>query len=144
MDFYSLYSGNFFYDAMYDTMFNTINSILPLIFFAIIDEDYNFDFTRADPNRKILLLLPDMYQQTRDSKPFNIIKLIVTTIISIIFAIIVTLIFNKSFIELIKNEKGDMISIYELSFYAYLASIIIHFFMVYIDTSLFNSIINAG
>ena len=141
LTFYSLYSGNFFYDEFYDSMFNTFVSILPLIVFSIIDEDYNPDFKRKDVDRKILLLLPDMYKQTRDSKPFNVIKYLLTSFISLIFAIIVSLIFNYSFKDIIKNEKGDISSIYELIFLTYLSMLIIHFFFVYIDTSLFNSIV---
>ena len=141
MDFYGLNSGNFFYDELYDSMFNTFISIFPLIVFSIIDEDYNLDCKKVDSDKKILLLLPDMYQQTRDSKPFNIIKFITTSIISVILALFVTLIFNNSFIETIKNERGDITSLYDLTFYVYLAVVIIHFFMIYLDTSLFNSII---
>ena len=141
LTFYSLYSGNFFYDEFYDSMFNTFVSILPLIVFSIIDEDYDPDFKRKDVDRKILLLLPDMYKQTRDSKPFNVVKYLVTSFISLIFAIIVSLIFNNSFKDIIKNEKGDISSIYELIFLTYISMLIIHFFFVYIDTSLFNSIV---
>ena len=42
---------------------------------------------------------------------------------------------------MIKNDKGDVSSLYELIYFTYLAVIIIHFFMIYIDSSLFNYII---
>ena len=142
MTFFSLYSGTFFYDEFYDSMFNTFVSILPLIVFSIIDEDYDPNYKKLDFKRKkkMSYLLPDMYQQTRDSKPFNVVKYIITTIISLIFSIFIFLIFNKSFTGIIKNKNGDVSSFYELIFFDYLAIIIIHFFMVYIDTSLFNLI----
>ena len=137
--FFNLYSGTFFYDEFYDSMFNTFVSIIPLIIFSIIDEDIDVDFQKYDrKQRKMMLyLLPDMYKQTRDSKPFNVIKYLLTSFISLIFAIIVSLIFNYSFKDIIKNEKGDISSIYELIFLTYLSMLIIHFFFVYIDTSLF-------
>ena len=138
--FYSLYSGIFFYDEFYDSMFNTFVSIFPLIVFSIIDEDYNPDF--KDKNyRNIKFLLPDMYKQTRDSKPFNLVKYIISNLIALILSIFINLIFINSFGEMIKNEKGDFSSIYELIFFTYLSVLIIHFFMVYIDTSLFNYIV---
>ena len=144
--FYSLYSGTFFYDELYDTMFNTIVSILPLIVFSIIDEDFdpNYDARNAlDYKRKVKMtyLLPDMYKQTRDSKPFNVIKYIITTILSFFITLFIFLIFKASFDGMIKNQSGDITSYYELIFFIYFAVIIIHFFMVFIDTSLFNYII---
>ena len=42
---------------------------------------------------------------------------------------------------MIKNINGDTSSSYELIFFTYLTIIIIHFFMVYIDTSFYNYII---
>ena len=142
ISFYSLFSGNFFYDEFYDSMFNTIVSIFPLIAFSIIDEDFNPDFSNNnDLRKKMGILLPEMYKQTRNSKPFNVIKFLVTTLICIIFDSIFFLIFKSSFFNMIKNQKGDTSSLYELIFYTYLAMIIIHFFMVYIDTSLFNYLV---
>ena len=115
--FSSLYSGSFFYDEFFDSMFNTFVSILPLITFSIIDEDFNPDFEfNASLKKKMGILLPEMYKQTRDSKPFNIIKFIITTFISLILAIIISLIFSNSFSGAIKNKEGDSSSLYDLIF----------------------------
>ena len=138
--FYSLYSGIFFYDEFYDSMFNTFVSIFPLIVFSIIDEDFNPDFKTKNYNY-IRFLIPDMYKQTRDSKPFNLVKYITSNLIALILSIVINLIFINSFNEMIKNEKGDFSSMYELIFFTYLSVLIIHFFMIYIDTSLFNYIV---
>ena len=141
-NFSSLYSGNFFYDEFYDSMFNTFVSILPLITFSIIDEDFNPNFEyNASLKKKMGVLLPEMYKQTRDSKPFNIIKYLITTFISLILAIIISIIFTNSFCWAIIDKNGETSSIYDLIFFTYLAIIIIHFFMIYTDSSLFNYII---
>ena len=121
-------------------MFNTFVSIIPLIVFSVIDEDYNPDFKEKDFNY-IRFLMPDMYKQTRDSKPFNLVKYITSNLIALILSIVISLIFTNSFKDMIKNEKGDFSSIYELIFFTYLYVLIIHFFMIYIDTSLFNYIV---
>lgn len=144
--FFSLYSGTFFYDELYDSMFNTIVSIIPLMTFSAIDEDFDPNYNTHNPldyKRKVKLtyLLPDMYKQTRDSKPFNVIKYIIIIIISFFLSIIIFFIFKASFDGMIKNKNGDITSYYELIFFAYLAVIAIHFFMVYIDTSFFNLIV---
>ena len=62
------------------------------------------------------VLLPEMYKQTRNSKPFNIIKYLTSTLISIIFDVIIFLIFKTSFSNMIKNERGDTASIMILFF----------------------------
>ena len=141
--FFSLYSGTFFYDEFYDSMFNTFVSIIPLILFSIIDEDIDLDFQNYDEKKKkwMLYILPDMYKNTRDSKPFNIIKYIICTFISIIYAILIFLLFSFVYIDMIKNKRGETITYYELIFHVYFSIVFIHFFMVYIDTSLFNYLI---
>ena len=142
MTFYSLYSGNFFYDEFYDSMFNTFVSILPIICFSVIDEDFNPDFYKDNSlKKKIGFLLPEMYKQTRDSKPFNVVKYLCTTLIALILDIIVFVTLKTSFTNTIKNAKGDISSIFELIFFTYLTVLITHFFMVYLDSSLFNYIV---
>ena len=133
--FFSLFSGNFFYDELYDTMFNTIISIIPLIAYSVLDEDIDFN------NEKYRDLFPDMYKQDRDSKPFNIIKYLVITFISFILSLILFSIFNISYFKMIRNSNGDPASFYDLIFNLYISIIFIHFFMVYIDSSLFNYLI---
>ena len=138
--FFNLYSGTFFYDEFYDSMFNTFVSIIPLIIFSIIDEDIDVDFQKYDrKQRKMMLyLLPDMYKQTRDSKPFNIIKYLVSTFLAVIYACLIFIFFNFSYIKMIRSGRGDTITYFELIFYTYFSIIFIHFFMVYIDSSFFN------
>ena len=67
--FYNLYSGTFFYDEFYDSMFNTFVSIIPLIAFSIIDEDIDVNFRNYHKTEGKMLpyLMPDIYSQTRDS-----------------------------------------------------------------------------
>ena len=133
--FFTLFSGIFFYDELYDTMFNTIISIIPLIAYSVLDEDINFN------NKEYSDFFPDMYKQARDSKPFNIIKYLVITFLSFIISLIIFSIFNISYFKMIKNSYGDSATIYDLIFNLYISIIIIHFFMVYIDSSLFNYLI---
>jgi magnesium-transporting ATPase (P-type) len=141
--FFSLYSGTFLYDEFYDSMFNTILSILPLILFSILDEDVDLDFQGYEEKKKkwMLYLLPSMYKQTRDSRPFNIVKYLICTFISVIYALFVFLFLSFSYIHMIKNIRGETITYFELIFYVYFSIIFIHFFMVYIDTSLINWLI---
>ena len=138
--FYNLCSGTFFYDEFYDSMFNTFVSIIPLIGFSIIDEDIDVNFKNYHKTEGKMLpyLLPDIYSQTRDSEPFNIVKYLICTVISIIYACLIYFFFNYVDIEMIKNKDGHVVTYYEIIFYVYFSIIFIHFFMVYIDTSYFN------
>jgi magnesium-transporting ATPase (P-type) len=110
-------------------------SIIPLIVFSVLDEDIDFS------NEKYRDLFPDMYKQDRDSKPFNIIKYLVITFLSFIISLILFSIFNISYLKMIRNSNGDPATFYDLIFNLYLSIIFIHFFMVYIDSSLFNYLI---
>ena len=138
--FFNLYSGTFFYDEFYDSMFNLFVSVLPLIIFSIIDEDIDLDFKNNNRKESKMLpyLMPDLYSQTRDSEPFNIVKYLFCTLISIIYACLIYLFFNYVSIDMIKNINGHAVTYYDIIFYVYFSIIFIHFFMVYIDTSYFN------
>ena len=141
--FFSLFSGTFFYEEFYDSMFNTFISIIPLIVFSVNDEDIDLDFEKYEEKKKkwLLYLLPDLYKQTRDSKPFNIIKYLICTFISIVYALLIFFFYNYIYIHMIKNNRGEIITYDEFSFNIYFSVIFIHFFMVYIDTSLFNLLV---
>ena len=141
--FFNLYSGTFFYDEFYDSMFNTFVSIIPLIVFSVIDEDIDLEFQKCDEKKKkwMLYLLPDLYKQTRDSKPFNLIKYIICAFISFIYAFEIFFFFSHMYIDMIMNSRGEIPSYYELIFNVYFSIIFIHFFMIYIDTSLFNYLV---
>ena len=138
--FYNLYSGTFFYDEFYDSMFNTFVSIIPLIAFSIIDEDIDVNFKNynSTEGKRLPYLMPDIYSQTRDSEPFNIVKYLICTVISILYACLIYFFFNYTDIEMIKNKSGHAVTYYEIIFYVYFSIIFVHFFMVYIDTSYFN------
>ena len=141
--FFNLFSGTFFYDEFYDAMFNTFVSIIPLIVYSIIEEDIDLDFKKYDEKKKkwMLYLLPDLYKQTRDSKPFNLVKYIICTFIAVLYAVGIFSFFSFMYINMIKNIRGDFVSYYELIFNVYFSIIFIHFFMIYIDTSLFNFLV---
>ena len=141
--FFSLYSGTFFYDEFYDSMFNTFVSTISLIVFSILDEDIDLDFKKYEEKQKkwLLYLLPSMYKETRDLKPFNIVKYLICTFISIIYSLFVFLFFSFSYIHMTKNMRGETITYFELIYYVYFSITFIHFFMVYIDTSLYNWLI---
>ena len=122
-------------------MVNTFFSIFPLIAFSVIDEDFNTDIIQKDFKSKISLLLPDMFKQTRDSKPFNLIKYIICNIIALILSILLFVVYYNTFKDAIKNGKVDVSSYYEFIFCTYISVLVIHFFMVYLDSSLINYII---
>ena len=142
-NFFTLYSGTFLFDEFYDSMFNTFVSIVPLVTYSVLEEDIDIDFIKNSKKEKIMMtyLLPDMYKQARDIKPLNVIRYCVITFLSLIMAIIFLGFFSISFKGMIKNSEGQVATFYELIFYLYFAIVATHFFMVYIDTSLFNYLV---
>lgn len=142
-NFFTLYSGTFLFDEFYDSMFNTFVSIVPLVTYSVLEEDIDIDFIKNSKKEKIMMtyLLPDMYKQARDIKPLNVIRYCVITFLSLIMAIIFLGFFSISFKDMVKNSEGQVATFYELIFYLYFAIVATHFFMVYIDTSLFNYLV---
>ena len=137
--FFSLFSGTFFYDEFYDSMFNTFVSIIPLIVFSVIDEDID-DFEKYEVKKRkwMLYLLPDLYKRTRDSKPFNIVKYIICIFISAFYAFVIFSFFSFIYFDMIKNIRGENATIYDFVFNIYFIIVLLHFFMIFIDTSLIN------
>jgi len=142
-NFFSLYSGTFLFDDFYHSMFNTFVSIVPLVTYSVLEEDIDIDFIKNSKKEKIMLtyLLPDMYKQARDIKPLNVIRYCVITFVSLIMAIIFLGLFVLTFNGTIKNNEGIVATFYELIFYLYFSIVATHFFMIYIDTSLFNYLV---
>ena len=135
--FYNLYSGALFFDSFYDSYFNTFMSIIPLIVYACCDTDFDPDFTKLKPKTKRMMsyLIPDIYAQTRDSRPFNLVKFIVVTALGIVFGLVILFVNTYSIKYMIINIDGHFSSFYELIFNDYMSCLIIHFITVFIDTS---------
>ena len=144
-NFFSLYSGTYLFDEFYDSMFNTFISIISLVTYSVLEEDIELDFNKTIYNKKekhmMNYLLPDMYKQARDIKPLNVIRYCVITFLSLIMALIFHGFFNYAFLNMIKNSNGSVATYYELIFYLYFSIVATHFFMIYIDTSLFNYLV---
>ena len=142
-NFFILYSGTFFFDEYYDSMYNTFISIISLVTYSVLEEDIDIDFNKYGKKEKVMMsyLLPDMYKQARDTKPLNIIRYLVIAFLSLIIGLILFGFFNISFLSMIKNSEGKVATFYELIFYLYFSTVAILLFMIYLDTSLFNYLV---
>ena len=142
---FTLYSGTYLYDEFYDSMFNTFITVISLATYSILDEDIELDFSKTKYYKKekdmMNYLLPDMYKEARDIKPLNVIRYCAITFLSLITALIFFGFFNYAFLDKIKNSQGSVVTLYELIFHLYFSIVFTHFFMVYIDTSLFNYLV---
>ena len=142
---FTLYSGTYLFDEFYDSMFNTFISIISLETYSILEEDIELDFnkTRYYKKEKDMMnyLLPDMYKQARDIKPLNVIRYGAITFLSLIMALIFYGFFNYAFLGMIKNSQGSVVTFYELIFHLYFSIVATHFFMIYIDTALYNYLV---
>ena len=142
---FTLYSGTYLFDEFYDSMFNTFISVISLVTYSILEEDIELDFSKTRYYKKekdmMNYLLPDMYKQARDIKPLNVIRYCVITFLSLIMALIFYGFFNYAFLDMIKNSQGSIVTFYEFIFYLYFSIVATHFFMIYIDTSLYNYLV---
>ena len=142
---FALYSGTYLFDEFYDSMFNTFISIISLMTYSVLEEDIELDFSKTRYYKKekdmMNYLLPDMYKQARDIKPLNVIRYCAITFLSLIMALVFYGFFNYAFLDMIKNSQGSVVTFYELIFYLYFAIVATHFFMIYIDTALYNYLV---
>ena len=140
--FDSGFSGGNYYDDYYSMAFNSFATIILLAVMEIFDEEFDPNFSDFTDKEKKLLpnLLPDIFKEYRDSYPFNIIKFIVILIFSIIFSYICYMVPKYSYLGNYygNNSMGYQYSFYDNSFVTYISILLIHYLMVFNDTSLFN------
>ena len=133
------FSGKNLYDDLYATGFNSYFTILPLTVYACIEEDFDADFTNYSPSDKIKLpyLLPDIYKEFRESKPFNVIKFIFIYVLGFFISCIFFLIPAFSFYKGTYGKRGITYSFWDVSWESLFTIIISHFFMIFQDTFLY-------
>ena len=134
--FYSEFGATYFYDDFYNMAKNSYIAILPILFFALFEEDINFD---KKDEKNLKYLLPDIYSETRDSLPFNQIKFFVIFIMGIFSSFPI---FYLNFFCLcdyqIYGKNGREFSILEPGLSIYLNSLIFHFYNIFLDTHYYN------
>ena len=133
------FSGQSLYDDLYSTGFNSYFTIIPLTVYACIEEDFDADFTNYSPSDKMKLpyLLPDIYKEFRESKPFNVIKFIFIYVLGVLISCIFFLIPAFSFYKGTYGMRGITYSFWDVSWNSLFTIIISHFFMIFQDTFLY-------
>ena len=138
----SCFSGGNYYDDYYTMGFNTFASVILLAIYEILEQDFDPNFSSFKEKDKSLLqsLLPDIFKEYRDSIPFNIIKFFTLFIISIIVSYLCYIIPIYSFDNNVygSNLMGYQYSFWDSSFVTYMSILFIHYFIILIDTSLYN------
>ena len=140
---HSCFSGGNYYDDYYTMGFNSFATVILLVVYEILHQDFDPDFNSFSDKEKNLLknILPDIFKEYRDSNPFNLLKFFVIFIISCLFSYLCYSIpiysFNNNFYG--ANLKGYQLSIWDASFVSYISILFIHYFIIFIDTYTFNS-----
>ena len=140
---YSWFSGGNYYNDYYTLGFNTLITVIPLCILAIIGEDFDPNFESfSDKERQLLFTFwPNIYKEYRDSNPFNVIKFLsifgISFILSFICYAIPIYSFRTNFYG--SGLKGYQYSFWDSSIITYLSIVLIHYFIILIDTLTFNS-----
>ena len=133
---FSHFSGRSLYDEWYTTAFNSFFTVIPIAVRAVTEEDFDANFTKftRSEKEKLPYLFPDIYKEFRESKPFNIIKFtfiyMIGFFISIVFFIIPAFSLYMNFYD----KRGYAYSFWDVSWESLFSIIVIHFYMVFIDT----------
>ena len=140
---YSLFSGGNYYNDYYTMGFNTFITVIPLCAVAILDEEFDPKFEDfSDKERQLLFtFFPNIFKEYRDSYPFNILKFFTIFGISLIFSFICYIVpaasFRYNFYG--KGLDGYQYSYWDSSIVTYLSIIVIHYFIMLIDTFCYNT-----
>ena len=142
---FSCYSGSNLYDDWYFMGFNSFVTVAPVAARAVTEEDFDPEFEDYSNRERVMLsyLFPDIFSEYRDSIPFNIVKFFLIFIVSVIFSLPCYLIPAFSFKYGMKNDTGITLGYIDISFCCYLSILVIHFFIMYIDTLYYNWFIYA-
>ena len=130
------YSGVNCYDDWYNMGFNSYFSVAPLTCRSVIEEDFDPDFPDYSLKQKKYLkyLYPDIYREFRDSKPFNMLKFYVIFILSLMNSASNYYISAYSYYKGSYGVRGYVFSYWDFSFTMFVACIVSHFFMIFVDT----------
>jgi hypothetical protein len=133
---FSHFSGRSLYDEWYTTAFNSFFTVIPIAVRAVTEEDFDANFTKFTRKQKEKLpyLFPDIYKEFRESKPFNIIKFTFIYMIGFFISILFFIIPAFSFYIEFYGNRGYAYSFWDVSWESLFSIIIIHFYMVFIDT----------
>ena len=136
---FSLFSGRSLMDDWYATGFNSFFTVVPIAVRAVVEEDFDADFTKCSKSKKKKLsyLFPDIYKEFRESKPFNIIKFIFIYMLACFISIIFYIIPAFSFYKGTYGMRGISYSFWDVSWESLFCIIITHFAMVFQDTFLY-------
>jgi len=136
---FSKFSGRSLFDEWYATAFNSFFTVVPTAARAVIEEDFDANFSKykKSDKKKLPYLFPDIYREFRESKPFNIVKFIFIYMIGCFIGIIFFIIPAYSYYKEFYGNKGYTFSFWDVSFEALLSLIVVHFFMVFQDTHYF-------
>ena len=136
---FSQFSGRSLNDEWYSTGFNSFFTVVPIAVRAVTEEDFDANFSNYKYNdrKKLPYLFPDIYKEFRESKPFNIIKFTFIYMISFFTSIIFFVVPAYSFYHGFYDRRGIVYSFWDVSLENILSIIIIHFFMVFVDTWLY-------
>ena len=133
---FSKFSGRGLFDEWYATAFNSFFTVVPIAVRAVTEEDFDASFsncTRSE-KKKLPYLFPDIYKEFRESKPFNIIKFTLIYMIGFIISIIFFIIPAFSLFREFYGNRGYAYSFWDVSWEAMFGVIVVHFFMVFVDT----------
>ena len=133
---FSKFSGRSLFDDWYATAFNSFFTVVPIAVRAVTEEDFDANFTnyKKSDKKKLPYLFPDIYKEFRDSKPFNIPKFTFIYMIGFFIAILFYIIPAFSFYIEFYGNRGYSYSFWDVSWEAMFAIIVLHFFMVFVDT----------
>ena len=74
---YNGYSSSIIYDDAQFLIYNALGSNLVIGIYTALEEDIDMNFNNFPNKEEVKNLMPDIYKNYRDSKPFTILRFII-------------------------------------------------------------------
>lgn len=133
--FVSGFSGSNFWDFVWFTMYTGLVSTMPPVVIMVFEEDIDTDFEGVANKNRLLTLLPDIYREQRDSKPFNEIRYYTIFILGIAHSAVYYIWGMYNFKYGITDSSGKEMGMWDISMLSMLTLLVVQYVILFLDTN---------
>ena len=133
--FVSGFSGSNFWDFVWFTMYTGLVSTMPPVVIMVFEEDIDTDFEGVPNKERLLTLLPDIYREYRDSKPFNEVRYYTIFILGIAHSAVYYIWGMYNFKYGITDSSGKEMGMWDISMLSMLTLLVVQYVILFLDTN---------
>jgi magnesium-transporting ATPase (P-type) len=134
--FFSGFSGSLLWDDWYYLGYNSFLTTVPPSCRMLFEEDIDIDFENHKEREKVSTLIPDIYKEYRDSKPFNVPKFFFVFLVSILHSLIIYFLPFLAFSYGLVDSTGKCVCMWDHSLNSFISVVVIQYWIIIEDSFL--------